>query len=350
MTQQPGSSEHGDQPGKTRTWWHPLLARMLAFALDSAFKVEQEVSVGKLPLRVRHPAGSPRRRTAFGGSSAEISELLPLLNRFTLIEFKGPTDAVERGDFAQLVGCSFLWLQPAKRAGLPRGYFAYCLGAGGQRRPSARNLRLLGCEVSQHESGILRVEGLPFTTWLVETDVMAERGQPILSLVSRVFLNDRRSIIEKLARGGHEALANYHYMVQQVKQFRIEEDFAMQQALTENLEQFDKDLCDQAVGGASCRAAATGLIVAGTVAGDVAAGTVAGNVAAGVCGRPEPGREGTISRVVPGERRPLKMPLPAPGRKLRKRLMIGRTKSSLSPAGTGEGISSRMIQYISPFS
>ncbi len=71
---------------------------------------------------------------------------------------------------------------------------------------------------------------------------MAERGQPILSLVSRVFLTDRRSIIEKLARGGHEALTNYHYMVQQVKQFHIEEDAAMQQTLKENLDQFDKDL------------------------------------------------------------------------------------------------------------
>ena len=55
--------------------------------------------------------------------------------------------------------------------------------------------------MSQHELGILRVEGLPFKTWLVETDVMAERGQPILSLVSRVFLTDRRSIIEKLEWG-----------------------------------------------------------------------------------------------------------------------------------------------------
>ena len=50
--QQSDTSERGDQPGKTRTWWHPLLVRMLGFALDSAFKVEQEVSVGKLPLRV----------------------------------------------------------------------------------------------------------------------------------------------------------------------------------------------------------------------------------------------------------------------------------------------------------
>ena len=49
--------------------------------------------------------------------------------------------------------------------------------------------------------------GLPFTTWLVETDVMAERDQPILSLVSRVFLNDLGSIIEKLGRRGRGALA-----------------------------------------------------------------------------------------------------------------------------------------------
>ena len=48
--QQSGSSERGDQPGKTRTWWHPLLARMLDYALGSAFKVEHEVSVGKMPF------------------------------------------------------------------------------------------------------------------------------------------------------------------------------------------------------------------------------------------------------------------------------------------------------------
>ena len=80
----------------------------------------------------------------------------------------------------------------------------------------------------------------------------------------------------------------------------------MQQALTENLDQFDKDILtrlleelpvEQRLQGLSCR----------NGCGNVAAGTVAGNVAAGVCGRPERGREGTISRVVPGERRPLKI-------------------------------------------
>ncbi len=71
---------------------------------------------------------------------------------------------------------------------------------------------------------------------------MAEQGESILSLVSRAFLHDRRSIIDKLARKGHGALAHYHYMVQQVQQFRDEEDFAMQQALSETLEQFDEEL------------------------------------------------------------------------------------------------------------
>ena len=46
---------------------------------------------------------------------------------------------------------------------------------------------------------------------------MAERGHPILSLVSRVFLNDRESIIKKLALGGQGPLV--HYMVQQIRQF-----------------------------------------------------------------------------------------------------------------------------------
>ena len=256
--QQSNTSERGDQPGKTRTWWHPLLVRMLGFALDSAFKVEQEVSVGKLPLRVdilliRREGGQLSEVGA-----RELSELLPLLNRFTLIEFKGPTDAMERGDFAQLVGCSYLWHSQLSEP-VPHEEVSLIVLAPAVSGALRDELRLLGCEVSQHEAGIYRVAGLPFTTWLVETDVMAERGQPILSLVSRVFLNDRRSIIEKLARGGHGALANYRYMVQQVKQFRSEEDFAMQQALSENLEQFDEELFARMVEEASVEQRLRGL-------------------------------------------------------------------------------------------
>jgi hypothetical protein len=103
------ASDRGEQPGKIRTLWHPLLARLLDFALSSAYAVQTEVLVGKMPLRVdilliRREKGElseVRRR--------EVAALLPLLNRFTLIEFKSPTDSLERGDFAQLVGCAFLW-------------------------------------------------------------------------------------------------------------------------------------------------------------------------------------------------------------------------------------------------
>ena len=50
--QYPATSELADRPGKTRTWWHPLLVRLLDFLLANAYAVRDEVLVGKLPLRV----------------------------------------------------------------------------------------------------------------------------------------------------------------------------------------------------------------------------------------------------------------------------------------------------------
>ena len=232
--QQSDSFPRGDQPGKTRTLWHPLLARMLDFALASAFKVEEEVSVGKMPLRVdillvRRESGQlPEAKRQ------ELSALVPLLNRFTLIEFKGPTDSMNRGDFAQLLGCAFLWHSQQTEM-VPHEEVSLIVLAPTVSGPLREELMLLGCEASQHESGIFRVLGLPFPAWLVETDLMAERDQPILSLVSRVFLKDRERIIEKLAYTGHEALLRY--MVQQIKQFGSREGLAMQQGVSDGVQE-----------------------------------------------------------------------------------------------------------------
>ena len=237
------SSEHG-APGKTRTKWHPLLVRLLTVTLDSAFKVEQEVSVGNMPLRVdilliRREGGQLSEAKA-----RDIAELLALLNRFTLIEFKAPTDTLEPGDFAQLVGCCYLWhSQQSERHA--RGDISLIVVAPAVNAALRDELRLLGCEIAEHEPGIFRVTGLPFAAWIVETDAMAQRGQPILSLVSRDFLNDRKGIIEKLAAAGKAALLNYHYMVQNVRQFQKEEDYAMQQAVSETLEQLDEALIEK---------------------------------------------------------------------------------------------------------
>lgn len=238
------TSEHGNRPGKTRTMWHPLLVRLLAYTLDSAYKVEQEVSVGKMPLRV--DILLIRRE---GGQLSEdkvrdLAELLPLLNRFTLIEFKAPTDTMEPGDFAQLVGCAYLWhSQQSKR--LSHEDISLVVVAPPVNAAVRDELRLLGFEIGPYGPGIFQVTGLPFTTWFVETDAMAELGQPILSLVSRGFLNDRRGIIEKLAREGKSAMGHYRYLVQQVEQFQPEKELAMQQAVTETLKKFDEELYER---------------------------------------------------------------------------------------------------------
>jgi hypothetical protein len=241
---QPDSSEHDDRPGKTRTMWHPLLVRLLNYTLASAFTVTEEVSVGKMPLRVDILLVRRKDLQLLESRSRELAGLLPLLNRFTLIEFKSPNDTMKRGDFAQLLGCAMLWHSQEDEL-IPHHEVSLIVLAPTVTKPLRDELQALGFEASQHEPGIFRVVGVPFAAWLVETDVMAERGEPVLSLVSRTFLNDRQSIIEKLASRGFDALAAYRYMVQEVKQFRSEEDFAMQQALSEHLEGFQEDLVDK---------------------------------------------------------------------------------------------------------
>ncbi len=237
--QHPDSSQGGDRPGKTRTMWHPLLVRMLDYTLGSAYTVREEVSVGKMPLRVDIVLIRREIGHLSEVHSTEISALLPLLNRFTLVEFKGPTDLIERGDFAQLAGCSFLWHSQESEP-IPHDEVSLIVLAPTVSSAFREELRLLGLEASRHEPGIFRVAGLPFAAWLVETDVMAERGQAVLSLVSRVFLNDRRGIIERLGRDGHGRLVSY--ASQQIHQFRKSKDFAVHYADTEKLVELDEDV------------------------------------------------------------------------------------------------------------
>ncbi len=234
------SSERLGQPGTTRTWWHPLLARLLDHVLATAYRVLEEVLVGKLPLRldillIRREAGELSE-----ASHQDLAVLLPLLNRYTLMQFKGPTDALQRGDLAQLVGCAFLW-HSQQAEPIPQRDISLIVLAPTVNAAVRDELELLGCQIGEQEPGIFRVDGLPFAAWLVETDVMAERGQPILSLVSRVFLRDRERIIDHLTRTGHVALL--YFMLQQVQQFHnLGEDFAMQHKDSEYLGEVEEEL------------------------------------------------------------------------------------------------------------
>ena len=152
------STERFDQPGKTRTWWHPLLARLLDHALATAYRVLEEVFVGKLPLRldillIRREAGELSEL-----GRQDLAILLPLLNRFTLIQFKGPTDVLQRGDLAQLVGCALLW-HSQQFEPIPQGDISLVVLAPTVNEAVRDELQLLGCRIDEPEPGIFRVAG-----------------------------------------------------------------------------------------------------------------------------------------------------------------------------------------------
>jgi len=234
------SDERPDSPGKIRTWWHPLLARLLDHALATGYRVLEEVLVGKLPLRLNILLIRRETGQLSAARHHDVDILLPLLNRFTLIQFKGPTDALQRGDLAQLIGCAFLWhSQQGER--IPHRDVSLMVLAPTVNEAARDELQLVGCRIEEREPGIFGVSGLPFTLWLVESDVMAERGQPILSLVSRVFLRDRERIIDQLTHAGHVDLLCY--MLQQVQQFRkLGKDFTMQHKDSEYLGEVEAQL------------------------------------------------------------------------------------------------------------
>jgi len=233
-------SAGADRPGKTRTWWHPLLVRLMDHVLAAAYMVLDEVLVGKLPLRVdilliRREAGQISE-----AGRRDLAALVPLLNRFTLIEFKGPTDALEPGDVAQLFGCAFLWhSQQAERIAVDD--ISLIVLAPNVNEAVQDELCTLRWQARAEEAGVFRVVGSPFRTWLVETDVMADRGEPVLSLVSRVFLRERRRIIGELRRRGHAPLL--WYALQQIEQFRKGgEEFAMQHTDCEYMVPLEEEL------------------------------------------------------------------------------------------------------------
>jgi hypothetical protein len=58
MSPQPPEPQPAAQPGKIRTWWHPLLASLLRWQLGSHYHLEEEISVGQKPLQIdglNHP-------------------------------------------------------------------------------------------------------------------------------------------------------------------------------------------------------------------------------------------------------------------------------------------------------
>ncbi len=145
------NSERADRPGKTRTWWHPLLARLLDHELATAYSVCEEVLVGKLPLRVDILLVRRETGELSEASRRDLTVLVPLLNRFTLIEFKGPTDALKQGDLAQLVGCAFLW-HSQQGASIPQAEISLIVLAPSVNEAVRDELQSFGWQIGEHEA------------------------------------------------------------------------------------------------------------------------------------------------------------------------------------------------------
>jgi hypothetical protein len=155
------SPDAADSPGKRRTWWHPLLVRLLEWVLRDSCEVRDEVSVGRMPLRIdivlirRLEAALPEM------AYRDLAAISRRLNAFTLIEFKSPADSLESGDWNKLLGCAHLFVAQAEQtirsADLTLMILAPTLTAGFAKElsDSGRNLR-------EEEPGVHRIEGGAF--------------------------------------------------------------------------------------------------------------------------------------------------------------------------------------------
>src|SRR5262249_29786990 len=83
---EPGESE--SKPGKTRTWWHPLLASFLRWQLSGYYQLFEEVPVGQKPLQIdilllhKEKGELPERARRI------LAGLVERLAEYTLIELK----------------------------------------------------------------------------------------------------------------------------------------------------------------------------------------------------------------------------------------------------------------------
>jgi hypothetical protein len=202
---------------------------LLDWALRGAYEVRDEVPVGRLPPQVDililrrfgEPSEIARR---------ELEVLLRILNEVTLLEFKGPTDALGPGDFAYFLGCVCLF-HSQQHPGLPRGTITMAIIAPSLTAPFREDAERLGFTMHERSAGVWEIAGGPFPFWLLETDRLTEHEETALALFSRTFLRDPQRIIEHWRETPHAGVLRF--VVQQIVQFnRLGETFSMQHTET----------------------------------------------------------------------------------------------------------------------
>jgi hypothetical protein len=107
----PTTDRPSPPPGKTRTWWHPLLVSLLRWQLGSHYRIEEEVPIGQKPLQIdilllllhKEQGELPAHTRAM------LAGLVEYLGEFTLVEFKSPSDILRAGDFQRFLAYALLY-------------------------------------------------------------------------------------------------------------------------------------------------------------------------------------------------------------------------------------------------
>ena len=141
-----------------------------------------------------------------------LAALVQRLNRFTLVEFKSPSDALEHGDLDYLFGCAHLFRaqqpEPISNTDLSLILLAPTITSALRRDAQVSHWML-----DQEEDGIYRIQGPLFASWLIETDRRAGPGEPVLTLLATLIRGEPFSkgrvlrCRQTLLQGGKHALS-----------------------------------------------------------------------------------------------------------------------------------------------
>jgi hypothetical protein len=224
---QPPQSQSPVRPGKTSTWWHPLLASLLRWQLGSHYRLEEEVPVGQKPLQIdlllQEEEGELPESTR-----RILAGLVEYLGESTLVEFKSPSDTLRAGDFQTFLAYALLYRAQNQPLLDPARLHLLVL-APRLTGPYRQELQTLGVTPVPQEPGVWRLQGgmAVHPTWVLETEVLAGLNHPLLTLTSPVFLEHGLATYQLLRQGGYTELVVY--LAQQIEQSRVRgEEFAMQ--------------------------------------------------------------------------------------------------------------------------
>jgi hypothetical protein len=238
---QPPAEPLTQQPGKLRTWWHPLLTNLLRWQLEPVYQVFEEVPVGKKPLQIDILLLSKGSGELSADARRLLAGLADHLNQYTLLEFKGPTDTLRAGDFRTFLAYAHLYCAQTVPLLEPR-LLNLLVVAPQLTGPYRDELRACGVTAQKEAEGIWRLEGpLLYGMWVLETSVLTGLAYPLLAVVSPAMLKDRWRLFTELRASGYAVLTGYVF--QQVQQFhQRREEFIMQHQGTEELDKIMREI------------------------------------------------------------------------------------------------------------